>query len=117
MSQGQGPGLTSRVIGETSGTETVLLLSANMPIHNHMLQASTQNVNSVTIGNTVLPGNVATAPTHLYVLNTGSPAPTYGNLNPSSVSVAGGGQPHNNMMPSLCVSFIISLYGIFPSRN
>jgi microcystin-dependent protein len=27
----------------------------------------------------------------------------------------GGSQPHTNMQPYLCVSFIISLFGIFPS--
>ncbi|MGZ8246898.1 phage tail protein, partial [Methylomagnum sp.] len=46
------------------------------------------------------------------IYRAGNPSMT---LNPSSVSPVGGSQPHQNMQPYLCVDFIISLYGIFPS--
>jgi microcystin-dependent protein len=117
IGQGQGPGLSNHIIGEKSGSEGVSLTSMNMPLHTHALQAATANDSTATIGNTVLPGNVTVAPLHMYVANTGSPAPTFGNLTPATVGVSGGGQPHTNLMPSVCVSFIISLYGIYPSRN
>jgi microcystin-dependent protein len=44
----------------------------------------------------------------------GTDAPT-GNLGASSVASIGGSQPHSNFQPYLCVDFIISLFGIFPS--
>jgi microcystin-dependent protein len=115
VGQGQGPGLANYVIGESSGSEQVTLLVSNLPPHNHLLSASTTAANTATIGNTVLPGKIASG--HFYVANTGSPAPTVGHLNPMSASMAGSGLPHSNLMPSLCVSFIISTIGIFPSRN
>jgi microcystin-dependent protein len=37
------------------------------------------------------------------------------NLAPSAISPVGGNQPHTNFQPYLCVDFIISLFGIFPS--
>jgi microcystin-dependent protein len=52
-----------------------------------------------------------------------APANTYGpvgqlvTMNPQCVTSVGGSQPHNNMMPYLCLNFIIALQGIFPSRN
>ena len=39
-----------------------------------------------------------------------------GRSHPASVTPLGGSQPHENMQPYLCVSFIISLFGIFPTR-
>ena len=38
-------------------------------------------------------------------------------MNSQSISQVGGSQPHNNFQPYLCVDFIISLYGIFPSQT
>jgi len=38
-------------------------------------------------------------------------------MNPNCVALTGGSQPHNNMQPYLCVDFIISLFGIFPSQT
>jgi microcystin-dependent protein len=35
----------------------------------------------------------------------------------SSIAAAGGSQPHENMQPFLCISFIISLFGVYPSQN
>ena len=37
-------------------------------------------------------------------------------MNPQSLSPSGGGLPHNNTMPYLCLTFIIALQGVFPSR-
>lgn len=116
--QGQGPGLSNYVMGESAGTENVTLLTQNLPTHNHAFNASTTNATVTNIANTVLPGKVVTPSTgHFYTVNTGSPPPTMGNLNPQSAGMSGGNLPHSNLMPALCVTFIISLYGIFPTRN
>ncbi len=40
---------------------------------------------------------------------------TTANLSPAAVASTGGSQPHTNFQPYLCVNFIISLFGIFPS--
>jgi microcystin-dependent protein len=118
VGQGQGPGLTNRIIGEVGGTENVTLSVQNLPMHNHMLNATTGDATLQNISTTDLPGKIVTPPTgHFYTINTGSPAPTMGTLNSQSVGFSGGNQPHPNLMPSLCVSFIIALYGVYPSRN
>ncbi|HVN01418.1 MAG TPA: tail fiber protein [Caulobacteraceae bacterium] len=117
--QGTGPGLSPYVIGQQAGTESVTLTVNQIPSHNHNLVAST-DVATLTNPSG---GYFATAPTvppsaqaALYVTN-GAPAPTTGNLTANSVGQTGGSQPHDNVMPFLCVSFIISLFGIFPSQN
>jgi len=118
IGQGQGVGLTNRVLGTPDGVESVTLQTANLPTHNHTFAASTVAAAINVIGPTVLPGTITTPPAgHFYVQNTGAKAPTFGMLNAQSVGGAGNGLPHGNMMPSLCISFIISLAGIFPSRN
>jgi len=40
-----------------------------------------------------------------------------GNLNPAAIGAAGGSQPHENTQPFLCINFIISLFGVFPSQT
>jgi microcystin-dependent protein len=117
VGQGQGLGLTNRLLGQSGGEENVTLLTTNLPQHIHTLNASTVNVSTSVISNTVLPGTF-TAGNNFYTKNDGStPAPIPKNLVAGSTTMTGSGQPHSNLMPTLCVSFIIALYGIFPSRN
>ena len=116
VGQGSGLGLTPRVIGEVGGEEQVTITTTTMPGHNHTFNASTVTANAVTIGNAVLPG-APPSPGHLYIANTGSPPPKFGNLNAQSIGISSGGVPHNNIMPTLCVTFIIALQGVFPTRN
>lgn len=113
LNWGQGPGLTPRTLGESSGSETVTLISTQMPAHTHAIGAHSGQ------GDTFSPeGAVAAAavdssqqPLNIYStsVNTTMAAQT--------VSASGGSQPHQNMQPFLCVSFIIALEGIFPSRG
>ena len=100
---------STSVIGETSGVEQVTLTSAQTP-HDHGL------VGTAAVANTTSPGsNVTFARTgNTTIPAYGSDAPL-GSLSPSLLSPVGGSQPHDNMQPYLCVSFIISLFGIFPS--
>ncbi|ACE85235.1 phage tail protein [Cellvibrio japonicus] len=107
---GQGPGLANRILGEKYGTETVTLLSANLPAHTHTVSVSDTTANQTAPDNN-LPGN---AP-H-YLPSTTTPTNT-GTLHPLAISSVGGNQPHENMMPFLCLSFIICLQGLFPSHN
>jgi microcystin-dependent protein len=116
VGEGPGPGLTARQIGQVGGSDTVTLSQAQMPAHNHMVTATTAAGNLPGPGATAVPAAPAGTTGRFYVV----PGPvtiTTVALSPSSVGTAGGNQPHDNHMPSLCVSFIIALSGIFPSRN
>lgn len=109
--QGQGPGLTNRTMGEMGGTETVTLIQTQMPAHTHAVNAS-QNANN-TSPSAAFPGNDSRGtPANIY-----NSAPDGTVMNPAMISPSGGNQPHENMQPYLCVSFMIALEGIFPSRN
>lgn len=106
---GTGPGLSPRTLGETGGVQTVTLTAGQIGGHNHALFATTNPGTSPNPANDAL----AQAPgIRLYVED----VPT----NPMAQNVLqpqGGSQPHENRHPFLAVSFIISLFGIFPPRN
>jgi len=111
MHWGSGPGLTPRVIGEASGSETVTLISTEMPQHTHLVNTT------ATPGTQVAPGGgflAAQARGGAAVYGATADGTT---LSPQAVGIAGGSQPHNNLQPYLVVTFIIALNGIFPSRN
>lgn len=94
------------ILAETGGAEEITLTANQIPAHSHPLLASND------IPALSNPGNNVTGQAAAKIYRVGSPAV---NLNPASVSSIGGSQPHDNMQPFLCVSFIISLFGIFPS--
>ena len=98
---------TTFIIGEKAGVETVTLTTQQLPSHNHAFVASKDQAGLTTPPNNILgqiPGG------NVYIAETADTP-----LNAGSIGPAGGSQPHDNMQPFLCVSFIISLFGIFPS--
>ena len=112
---GQGAGLSSYVLGQAGGATTVTLDASAIPTHTHTLNVTTANASAAAIGNTLLPA-VPTVTNAAFYAVPGSPALQTQAMAAGSVGVVGG-QPHSNMMPSLCISFIIALQGIFPSHN
>ncbi len=112
---GNGPGLSPRVIGETGGSASVTLLQSEMPMHPHAMNAG--GGRGAITAQAPVPGAAFTAS------KSGSAYTPYvaGNgavqLAPTTLLPQGGTQPHNNIMPSLSVSFIIALNGLFPARN
>ncbi|MEI9992433.1 MAG: tail fiber protein [Rhizomicrobium sp.] len=117
---GAGPGLSSYVLGQAAGVEYVTITTSTTPAHSHVLVASKGNANTGTVGSGVLPavanGNIT--PTYFYAAQMqGQPALQIVTLDPHSASLVGGNGPHANLMPSLAISFIICVQGIFPSRN
>jgi microcystin-dependent protein len=116
LHQGTGLGLSPRTLGEIGGTPTVTLLQGNMPAHFHSLNATTANATAASVGPTLLPAKTVAANSHLYTTQ-GASAPTPEVLSGQACGTAGQSLPHENMMPSLALSYVISLVGIFPSRN
>lgn len=107
--QGQGSGLSPRVIGELAGAESVMLTGQQIPVHEHPFMA-TSAVGSVAAPSGAL---VAQSPQiQMYIED----APDT-NMSPNAVSLTGGNSAHNNMMPYICINYIISMYGIFPSQS
>ena len=97
-----------KILGEGAGAESVTLTTQQIPVHNHPMLCSsavgTQSSPSLNF--------FAASGTQLYV-DPGIAAPV--NMKNTMVGITGGSQPHENMAPYLCISFIISLFGIFPS--
>ncbi|MDQ3914908.1 MAG: tail fiber protein [Actinomycetota bacterium] len=105
--QGQGSGLSNHTIGEKAGVDSVTLTIQQMPVHNHALLAS------LNVGGASNPGNqMLAAGTNVQFFRAIAPN---ANMAANIVGPAGGSQPHENVMPYLCVNFILSLFGIFPS--
>lgn len=118
---GQGPGLSSYVLGQTAGAETTTLAAAQLPAHTHSASTTiTMKASSAPASSASPTGNVlANGRTNrLY-----APAAASLSLGATSISAAastgsaGGGQPFNNMQPSLALRACIALQGIFPSRD
>jgi microcystin-dependent protein len=122
MQQGQGPGLSLRDLGESSGVPNVTLIQSEIPVHTHTLQAtvttgtsaSPSNTNELAFANAAGGKQGGGSVVNYYSTNTGSPNAI---LNPAGISVAGGSLPHNNMMPFLVLNYIIALQGVFPARS
>ena len=98
------------ILAQMGGTETVTVTSTQMPAHTHRVNGSAAGAaGTAPAGN--VPGTMAGVTTFAY----GSDQPTT-TFAPSIIGPSSGGsQPHDNMQPYLCVNFIISLFGIFPS--
>ena len=101
------------IMGQRGGTETVALLTQQIPSHNHTMFSS--NTGPALSPNANLPAvTVSAAGTaHIY----GPAAAQSTTLNPVSLTMDGQSLPHNNIQPYLAVSFIISLFGIFPPQS
>ena len=112
LGYGQGPGLSSRVQGQAGGEPTVTLLTAQIPAHTHAAQAATAGGLDSPAGTVWGEAQLGKTPLNIY-------APKPGNvpMSTQALGFVGGGQPHNNLPPYLCLNFIIALTGIFPPRN
>jgi microcystin-dependent protein len=105
----EGPGYQ---LGEMGGTPSVTLTVQQTPAHGHPLVGSTAAASGTNPQDSVF----AHLPDAGVQTAYGTTAP-FGAIDPSSVAPTGGSQPHDNMQPYCAVSFIISLYGIFPQQN
>lgn len=110
--QGTGPGLSTYVIGQRAGTETVTVLSTQMPAHTHTLVATSAASTEVTPGSGLRPGAVSGDTFYVNTVAGNNAAP----MSPQMLTLAGGSQAHENCMPTLTVQFCIATSGIFPSQ-
>lgn len=117
--EGQGPGLSNYVIGQPGGAPQVTLTLSQIPQHQHMLNAAPVAANATKIATNVVPATATGASTPLFYAHpiNGQPAPTPRALAAGVCGMAGQSQSHSNLMPSLCITFLIALQGLYPSRG
>ncbi|GKQ55001.1 tail Collar domain-containing protein [Bradyrhizobium sp. Ce-3] len=101
---------TAFAMGEIGGVEQVTLTTQTIPAHTHTMMASQ---NTGTGSNPQ--GNVLDQMGGAVLLYKEQTPTTP--LSPVVIGPTGGSQPHSNIQPFLCVGFIISLFGIFPSQS
>lgn len=94
------------ILAETGGAEEITLTASQIPAHNHPWLASEGLATALTPQ-----GNVPAEASKRFYVAPSTVAP----FAPQSVPPTGGSQPHTNFQPYLCIDFIISLFGIFPS--
>jgi microcystin-dependent protein len=104
---GTGTSLTPRSLGEAGGAEQVTVTVPQLPAHTHPVNATTAPGTKNTPAGNLLAQTSSITP---YTEDTSTV-----NLNAAAVTSIGGSQPHTNLQPTLALTFIISLYGIFPS--
>lgn len=113
VDQGQGPGLSDYVMGQSGGESTHTLFSTEIPAHTHTPSGLASNGDQTTPGPTTTwaESKIGRQALPIYAAS-GSSA-----MSPSALSTAGSSLPHNNLPPYLTMNFIIALQGIFPARS
>ncbi len=104
-----GPGLTNRNLGSKSGGENVTVNSTELPTHTHSFAATTSAGSQSDPSGQVVANN---ASVKMFIED--SPGVSMAS---TALTAAGGTASHTNLMPTLCVNFIIALFGTYPSRN
>ena len=106
---GSGPGLSSRPLGQKAGQENVAVTVGQLPTHSHPMSASTDLADaSNAAGKTIAQPSTV----DLYAEEIADQP-----LAAGAITNVGGSQSHTNLQPALCVSFIVALFGIYPSRS
>ena len=98
------------ILAETGGAEEITLTVNQIPAHSHPQVANSGVAQSNNPQNNVLAASLAGT-----IYNSLNTSPV--NMNAQAVSPTGGSQPHTNFQPYLCINFILSLFGIFPSQT
>ncbi|HLE55587.1 MAG TPA: tail fiber protein [Rhodothermia bacterium] len=108
---GTGPGLSTRQLGETGGAEEVTLTVNQLPVHTHpFLATESAGISQDPVGRALAPSGSLV---DVYQEDNDDPK----NMAAQAIAGTGGSQPHENMHPFLCINFIVSLFGVFPSQT
>jgi microcystin-dependent protein len=110
--QGTGLGLSPRVMGQASGTESVTLLSTQIASHPHQLLASSATGTLSTPTTVAVLANQSNGEINMYGAGPGNVT-----LSPRAIGAIGGSLPHENRQPFNTVNYIIAVFGIYPSQN
>lgn len=115
VGMGAGAGLTPRNIASIGGKETETLTTAQIPAHNHTLNAISGGIEVNTPKNNYFPEYANTAAKFYSIKD--KPTDVLLAMNPETVANAGGSQAHNNMQPFISLNYIICTNGLFPVRS
>jgi microcystin-dependent protein len=110
---GQGSGLSLYDLGQTGGSQNVTLLTSELPLHVHSVNAKVAGGLANPANNVWGTSNALKAAALFYAPAAASPV----NLNFGALSIAGSSLPHNNMPPYNTLNYCIALQGIFPPRS
>lgn len=112
VADGTGAGLTNRSLGQMFGAETVALTESNLPLHSHQMNVSTvqSDLSTPVVGKSMIGKDK-------HYLAADTPGIQTSTLVADTISATGGNQPHYNVMPVLCINFIICMQGMYPQRN
>lgn len=116
QSDGTGPGLSTVRLGERAGTPTRVLSEANLPSHNHIVNATNAGGDKLGPKDGLLadPNTGITADARIY--HDGSVTPNRV-MDPGMIASAGGSQPINIQSPYLAMYWCVALEGLYPSRS
>jgi microcystin-dependent protein len=108
-------GTSTYTLAQNGGVTSVTLTTNQIPVHTHPIIADGNGANNVSPQNAYY---ASSAPKNLFTVPNSSSnpdTPTWRNFNAGFLATQGGSQPHDNMQPYLAITFIISLFGIYPS--
>lgn len=120
IGQGQGKDnsqnkLSMRTVGQSFGTETVTLAESEMPPHRHQLTALNATATTRDPMQNLLAKPVHTLGTSKDMAYITPPTPPVtAALAPDTLSSAGGGQAHENRMPTQALTYLMCLNGLYP---
>ncbi|WP_298327489.1 tail fiber protein [Asticcacaulis sp.] len=117
VGQGQGTGLSPRTLAQAGGAEAVSLAAAHTPAHSHSFATAGVTATDLTPGQTLAFANTESPATAYLKDGSGAGAATVTTLAAPSISTSTGGATHNNMMPTMALTYIIALNGTFPTRG
>ena len=112
--EGTGEGLSTYVIGQSAGSESVTLTVAEIPPHNHVPESAATATTTGPAGAYWAPASSGTPYGELPEGPTKTASACV--MAADALQLAGGSEPHENRPPTLALSFIISLFGVFPSQ-
>ena len=112
VGQGTNPKLTARTLGQRGGSETVALELPNLPAHTHPWNTQASQASSTSPTGTLL---AQLASPDVGYVTTANKVSEF-TFSSTMVDNTGSNQPHNNLMPSFALSYIICTLGLYPTR-
>ncbi|PXF28721.1 hypothetical protein WH50_24745 [Pokkaliibacter plantistimulans] len=116
IGQGQGTGLTNRVMGQSGGSQSVTLTEAQIPAHTHDLYCSSSTAISATPNQSLLFADTGSSSYLVYTNPQQGQTTQDVEYNAQAIGVTGNSASHYNMMPYIGLNYIIALQGLYPTQ-